>query len=706
MTNLSEKLKVKCTDLWKKRTEITLRFPELKNEGFLTEEEIECLLSYIKWTDRQNCCEIIGAIALDLPPNLLKCKITKMDIHFSVPFYRIYSDEEILNKCFRVKGKNLAKCKWRWDLCFNYDQNALEVLCRNNTTHTIFKCPMMINHCYVWLQNQGINVNLISSAAEAIYLWKNKLQKLPLCPVTKEKLNFNSGQYASHSREGANILNSLNNKGKIITEEQINKTKETNLKKYGVSACVLLPDVRKKSAESKKLKAQERRKALEMELQKNPPLSRKEKYHQTMTERYGGPSIKHFFEKNPRAEESKSKSTKKSKQTWLEKYGTDNPQELFEVRNKIKQTSMERYGYACYLNTPEQKAWRAQQNNIKTYNNFSRFADYCTPMFTLDQWLADTKALFEWKLTKTGEIYKARYWGYAPHGRFQHSSLERIIHKLLQNWGCNFMISDRQTISPKELDIFIPSASVAIECNGEFFHSDQRLGRNYHDEKRKQCELNNIQLLQFFGWEILKKLKAVKTVIKDTLKLNSYNIDANRTKVCCVKTSYARKFYEKYHIHGFCAASKHYGLSLNGRIIQMLSIGPIKFLQNQNHKEIIRLATIYNFNVVGGLSKLVSAVKKDFLNCDIHTYIDLSCYSGKEYEDLGFIHQNTTPPNYFYFKGHRYPIYNSHQTQKRKLKKLLKDKFDPSKTEQENMNSIGYCKVFRCSRKHFVHTNN
>ena len=702
MTNLSEELKRKCINLWNNRTKTALRFPELKNDGHLTEEEIQYLSTYIKWTNRQNCCEIIGAIALDLSSDLLKCKITNLDVHFSVPFYRIYSTEEILNKCFRLTGKNLAKHKWKWDLCFNYNRDALEELCTNATMHNIFKCPMMINHCYVWLRDQEIDINLISNAAEAVYLWKNKLKKLPLCPITGEKLNFSTGQYTSHSRQGANILNGLNNKGKVITEEQINKTRETNLKKYGVSAYVLLADARSKSAESKKVKAEERKKARELELLKNPPPSRKEKYQKTMTERYGGPTMKDFLKKNPRTKESNKKATEKSKQTWLEKYGTDNPQELSQIRNKIKQTNIEKYGYACYLNTPEQKKSRARQDNIKTYNNFNRFANYCTPIFTLEQWLADTKASFEWKLTKTGETYEARYWGYAPHGRFQHSLLERTIHELLESWGCGFITSDRQTISPKELDIFIPSANIAIECNGEFFHSDQRLGRNYHDEKRKECESNNIQLLQFFGWEIQRRPKAVKSVIKNALKLNSYKIHARKTKVCQVPSLYARKFYEKYHIHGFCGASVHYGLSLNGKIVQMLSIGTARFEKNCNDKEIIRSATIYNFNVIGGLSKLISVARKDFLNCDIHTYVDLACFSGKGYEASGFVYQHTTPPSYYYFKGERYPIYSRYQTQKHKLKKLLGSEFDPSKTEQENMKAVGYYKVFRCSHKHYV----
>jgi hypothetical protein len=703
MLNLSEDLKLKCTNLWFNSNVVApLRFPELKNKGVFNKDEIEGLLSYFKWTDRQNCSEIIGAVALRLPANEIRCKITNKHIHFSVPFYRLYTNEEVINNCFRPKVKDLSKQKWKWDLYFDYNFEALERLCRNTTTHNIFKCPMMINHCYVWAQKQGMDTNLIANPAEAEHLWKNKFESLPLCSITNEKLLFHSGQYASYSRKGANILSKEYHTGKIIPHEVLEKTKQTNLKKYGVIAPILLAENRKKGVEVKKSNALKRKQKRDQELLLNPPLPSKEKYYKTMTERYGGPTMKFFLEKNPRTKEQIRRTTKKARETWLEKYGTINPQSLPEVRDKTKQTNKEKYGYNCYLNTPEQKKERALQDNIKTYNNFSRFADYCTPMFTLEEWLQDTKKEFSWKLKATGETYSARYWGYAPIGKFVHSSLEKHIHNILTSWNYKFIKSDRQIISPKELDVFIPSQSLAIECNGEYFHSDKKLGRTYHDKKRKECEEKNVRLLQFFGNEIETKHKAVKSVIKNTLKANDYKIFARETTIVVVEPPYARKFYEKYHVHGFCGASVHYGLLLRGKIVQMMSVGSMRFETKLNDVEIIRSATAYNFNVVGGVSKLVSAIKKDFPKHEIHTYVDLSCFTGKGYESANFEYVNTTPPSYFYFKGYRYPIYSRYQTQKHKLKKLLGNKFDQTKTEEENMKSVGYFKVYRCSHKHYV----
>lgn len=701
---ITRDLREVCSLLLKEHEEtgIALRFPELINDKKLAEEEVVVLKEWFKWSKKQNCHEIIVGVVYELPRDEIKCVITNFPIYLHNALYRLYTVEEIQHRCFNPKIKKLSASKWSWELKTDYDFEEVEKICEHSTAHKILKCPMLINHCYNWIAKHNLDVNKICNPAEAYYLWKHKIARFPVCEITGEKLKFSGSCYSKLSKKGANILSSELHKNKVITEEQKQKTKQTNLTRYGVEYIVSSAKIHEKGLEVRRQNAAFRKLLREIKHKINPPLSKNEKYRQTMTERYGGPTMKSYLEKNPQTKESKKRATEKCKQTWLEKYGTNNPQQLSEVRNKTKQTNIEKYGYACYLNTPEQKKLRAHQDNIETYNNFSRFADYCTPMFSLSEWLANTKDSFKWKLTKTGEVYHARYWGYAPLGRFQHSSLERMIHELLKTWNCNFVTSDRQVISPRELDVFIPSARIAIECNGEFFHSDQRLGRNYHDEKRRECESANVQLLQFFGCEIKKRPKAVKSVIKNALKLNSYKIYARKTKVCNVSSSYARKFYEKYHIHGFCGASVHYGLSLNGKIVQMLSIGSARFEKNQNSKEVIRSATIYNFNVIGGLSKLVSAVRKDFPDYNIHTYVDLSCFSGKGYEASGFVYQNTTPPSYYYFKGDRYPIYSRYQTQKHKLKKLLGDRFDPSKTEQENMKLLGYCKVFRCSHKHYV----
>jgi len=66
--------------------------------------------------------------------------------------------------------------------------------------------------------------------------------------------------------------------------------------------------------------------------------------------------------------------------------------------------------------------------------------------------------------------------------------------------------NDRKIVNPKELDIYIPSKKVAIEYNGEYWHSNEvmsvrinRISEEYHREKIQICEAYGIDLL--FVWE-------------------------------------------------------------------------------------------------------------------------------------------------------------------------------------------------------------
>lgn len=98
MYNLSEALIQKCSYIWANRSSLAVRFPELKNKNLLSEEEIHLLSNYFNWTDRANCAEIIGAIALNLPQKEIRCEITNQPVHFSIPFYRLYSEKEVIHK--------------------------------------------------------------------------------------------------------------------------------------------------------------------------------------------------------------------------------------------------------------------------------------------------------------------------------------------------------------------------------------------------------------------------------------------------------------------------------------------------------------------------------------------------------------------------------------------------------------------------------
>jgi hypothetical protein len=61
---------------------------------------------------------------------------------------------------------------------------------------------------------------------------------------------------------------------------------------------------------------------------------------------------------------------------------------------------------------------------------------------------------------------------------------QKEIGEYIQSLGFNIIFNDRKTLNPFELDILIPSKNVAIEYNGNYWHSEDRLKTiKYHQNK-------------------------------------------------------------------------------------------------------------------------------------------------------------------------------------------------------------------------------
>lgn len=86
------------------------------------------------------------------------------------------------------------------------------------------------------------------------------------------------------------------------------------------------------------------------------------------------------------------------------------------------------------------------------------------------------------------------------------SFLEKEVADFVEALGYSVKRNSRNVIGPYELDIYVPDREVAVEFNGDFWHSDEQLrersgkgSRQYHLEKYTLCEQQGIVL--GFVWE-------------------------------------------------------------------------------------------------------------------------------------------------------------------------------------------------------------
>ncbi len=252
--------------------------------------------------------------------------------------------------------------------------------------------------------------------------------------------------------------------------------------------------------------------------------------------------------------------------------------------------------------------------------------------------------------------------------------------------------NSRKVIPPQELDMLIPQKNLAVEFNGNYWHSENYKDKDYHINKTNLCRGKGIQLIHIFEHQWDSKSEIFKSVISNKLGL-SQKIYARKCKVVELDSVSTNSFLDENHLQGRCNSSIRLGLTYNDELASVMTFGKPRF--DSNHEfELLRFCNKLNTTVIGGASKLLKYFKSIYSPTSIISYANLQWSDGKVYENLGFTNIGTSSPNYWWIKGEL--VLTRYQCQKHKLGVLLGDDFNPSLSEKENMEVNGYFKVNDC----------
>lgn len=259
-------------------------------------------------------------------------------------------------------------------------------------------------------------------------------------------------------------------------------------------------------------------------------------------------------------------------------------------------------------------------------------------------------------------------------------------------------LHDRNTISPQELDIYIPEKHLAIEFNGDYWHSTEKLDSHYHQNKTIACAKKGIHLIHIFEYEWKDKDKQTKLLelIKSKLTTPDTILYARNTELKQVSDSEAEEFLNKYHLQGNAPATIKLGLYNDKELVSILTLGAPRFNNNYTY-EIIRYCNKFGVGVVGGIERLYKYFITTYSTESVITYSDISKFTGNVYSKIGFKavqSQPLTEPGYVWINNETGLVMQRYQTQKQKLLKLgLGTK---EQTEKEIMVDNGFLQVFNC----------
>lgn len=261
--------------------------------------------------------------------------------------------------------------------------------------------------------------------------------------------------------------------------------------------------------------------------------------------------------------------------------------------------------------------------------------------------------------------------------------------------------SDRTILNGKELDIIIPEKNIAIEFNGMHYHSDKYKDKNYHLNKTKECELNNYRLIHIWESDWKFKRKIIESNILNILNFTPNKIYARKCILKEVPRNEASIFLNNNHLQGYALDKFRIGLYYENELVSLMTFSKgRKNLGNNSREhcyELLRFCNKLNTTVIGGASKLFNFFIKKYFPQQIISYANRDWSIGNLYKKLNFKFIGYTSPGYFYSKSNI--KYNRFLFRK---DILIKQGFDPNKTEFEIMNERGYHKIWNTGNLKFT----
>lgn len=505
------------------------------------------------------------------------------------------------------------------------------------------------------------------TTAEKVYWWRNNIQTHPTCPSCGKRLRFYGvtkgyAKYCSYK-----CSNSSGNKKELC--------KQTCLEKYGAENPLQCDEIKAKS-------------------------------RQTCLEKYGST--------NPFGSEIVQE---RIKVTNLEKYGVEYSGAAAEVKEKIRMSLKEKYGVESTLDLPQTKSNLIQNCKKRSLEKYKEFLDVVPGEYVVKcphpectkcsekYYQVPRTVFFDRRRDKTEPCtrilpVKDKTWG---------SGIERDIRLILDKHNIEYICNDRSLIGPKEVDIYIPSKNIAIECNGVYTHCSIRKESSYHRNKSKLCEDQGVQLLHIWEDQIKNKIDIVESIILSKLGIYQTKIYARKCEVKYVPTKQCHQFLRDNHIQGKSNSSIKLGLYYDGELVSLMTFCQKRALsgnkkRNDGEWELIRFCNKLHTTVVGGASKLLQHFIKTMNPISIYSFSSNDISTGNLYKQLHFERSGSDDYSYWWVKNGILERFHRTEFTKDRIVEVYgwMEQNDSTWTEEEVMYQHGYFKLVDSGMKKWV----
>jgi hypothetical protein len=282
--------------------------------------------------------------------------------------------------------------------------------------------------------------------------------------------------------------------------------------------------------------------------------------------------------------------------------------------------------------------------------------------------------------------------------KWEYKMLQLLLSMGLQE-HIDFIRGDRTILNGKELDFYFPHINAAIEVGSVYYHSEisSNRGEKYHYDKWYNCNQKNIQLFQYWDFELDKKWDVIASKVKYLFNRITTSIGARTiTQISKPTANEERDFLNKNHIQGYSQDRMiALGAYINSTLVAILTLDC-----KTDYIEITRYCTDINSSYPGLFSKMLKVGLTQIPDSTGKTLISFSDNrhsNGNVYKKSGFSLSKTSPAEYYYTKD-----YHSIERKRKYTKQKIKNKFNidiTGKTEWQLMQEVGYDRIWDAGKQ-------
>ena len=248
------------------------------------------------------------------------------------------------------------------------------------------------------------------------------------------------------------------------------------------------------------------------------------------------------------------KIQEKSSDTVRNRYGVENIMHLDCIKDKMKDTIQNRYGVEniMHLDCMKDKIRNSIKNRIIDSNDdildvfydvnykLSKYKCSC-PHIKCN--LCDEKSFLihpsNYWMRKHYNIELCTHLNPVTDKKLKGTWIENYICSILDELNITYIRNTRTVIYPKELDVYIPEFNLAIECNGDYWHSLK--DKKYHIDKLNACHSNGIELMTIWEDQLIHNRSYIENLIKSKFESHKYELNYSQ-----IPNKEAVKFVNKY----------------------------------------------------------------------------------------------------------------------------------------------------------------